>query len=1171
MKDKLFKTTLARQNWASKYQYDGETPLETFQRVARALASVEVDSEYWYEKFLDMMIKLDENGDAVGLKNTFGGRITANAGTDYAGTTLMNCFSGTEKFLTKDFGIISFAETVGKEVTVLTEEGWQSATIRPFGVQQLQSVVFRPAQELDISHLKGQKGSTAYRPFRGTYGLSVEVTPDHRWILSDGTETTALRVGDVVPAQVAEVDTTSENYRYGFQHGFVFGGGWRAYSYANGDYKFEVRFFGQKDLQYSSMFDNVKGVDWGGVDAITYVRSPINFKELPTDTDPNYISGFIKGWLAADGSILSDERVELSSTNLKGLRWLQENAPFAGYIATGYRTDYHSEETNLGKRSSLLKRLILSNARNLKFKVVSITPLLREEEVYCAVVPKTATFTLSGGIFSGNCFINGPVKNATISYQRPVPNTDKTIDVTYHTDDTGDNLKNIMLTLLEQAETLKSEGGYGINFGFIRPRGSVIKSIGITHPGVIHYMDIWDKVATVIVMGNNDGYQDTIKNYLDEMGKDASIKMKKQARKGAQMAVLPIWHPDIEEYVRAKQEPGRLTKFNMSVIVDNKFMEAVEADDFYDLHFDGKVYKRIKARELYDLIMKSTYNRAEPGILFYDSMQRNNPLAYLGPLNATNPCGEIGGNPLTSTVCLLGSINLTQYVLDDRSFDWDQLKKDIPIFARALDNVNDLTNNALPQYNWATENVRQYGMGINGLGSALYMMGIAYNSKDAHEFTERVTALKEELTWRTSAELAAEKGPFPAYNENFLTTQWFTEFTKISEETKDLIRKNGVRNGKTTTNPPLGNSSVICDIVSNGIEPVFMTEYQRTYIADTWPKGLTKENIKDILKETKQGDSVAWAGEYNGTNWLYEPHNRGLCITETVRDYGVQWVMDNYPEDYEVQEGLFSLPVEYYMVTTNDLNVMDHINIQEIVQSNMNQSTSKTLNVPNNYDYEEFKNLYMEAWKRGLNGFTTYRAGSMEAVLSQVEESKETKQPDVIKKDLKLPDVFINGDMHIIKREGQKFYMNFSYLPEDSERIFPIALWIQTNNTGDIREANGAVKVLVDLLERFEIDPDLIEVQKEKTKGNGGYMRVAKFVSMCLRHNIPLTNIVAALDRVPEVYVTDLIFAIKKFLSSHIKNGTEIKGVTCSVCGGENVIFESGCTLCRDCGASNCG
>lgn len=910
-----------------------------------------------------------------------------------------------------------------------------------------------------------------------------------------------------------------------------------------------------------------------------------------------------------------------------------------------------------------------------------------------------------------NCFVGGAVSNAHIHYERSVPGTDKKIDVTYNTESTPDNLANIMLTLLEQAETLKSEGGYGLNFDFIRPRGSPIKSIGIKHPGVVHYMEIWDTVASVIVMGDNDGYKDTIKNYIGEKLPDKVIlKMKKQSRKGAQLAALSVWHPDIEEFIRAKQEKGKLTKFNMSVLVDDKFMEAVEKDDFYDLHFSGKVYKKVKALDLYNLMMKSSYSRNEPGILFYDSMQKNNPISYMGYLNATNPslrwdtlvstdkgvfqikhlaeneknikvinirgewqhayvfqsgknkqlykilfsdksfiyctaehkwpivsdinsdvenmnkvetkdlkvgnkfykpnfnnifkntdeklykiienieatdiyedvyditvyddthtfmceggiitsnCGEVGGNPNTSTVCMLGSVNLTQYVNKDRSFDFNQYEKDVKIFTRMLDNINDITNAPLPQYRWAAKNIRQFGMGINGLGSCLYMMGLKYNSKESYDFIEKITAMKEDITWKTSALLAKEKGVFPAYNEKFLETNWFTKFTRISEETKNLIRQYGVRNAKTSTNPPNGNAGIICDIVSNGIEPVFEKEYYRTYVTENWPDGYTKNNIKSALKEEKQGDAIVWTGEINGVRYLFEPHNRGLCIIESVRDYGYQWVIDNYPDDIKNKAP--------YLIGARDIDLDGHINVQAIIQRNCSQSVSKTINLPANFTLKAYKDLYLKAWKEGLNGITTYREGSMESVLSVVEKNNGTRE--IIKKDIKLPDVFINGPMQVFKKEHMKFYMHFSYLPEDINYIFPIAMWINTNSFGEIRESNAAVKELIGLLEQFQIESSLIEKQKEKIKDNPGHQRTAKMISMCLRHNIPIVNIVHALGKIKDIYVTDTIYAVKKFLSEKITNGTPIMGVKCSVCKSSKVVYSGGCSVCQDCGASGC-
>ena len=760
-----------------------------------------------------------------------------------------------------------------------------------------------------------------------------------------------------------------------------------------------------------------------------------------------------------------------------------------------------------------------------------------------------------------NCFINGSVKNARISYVRDIPNSDKKIDVTYDTQNTPDSLSNIMLTLLEQAETLKSEGGYGLNFGFIRPRGTLIKSIGIRHPGVVHYMKIWDVVASVIVMGDNDGYKDTIKNHLElEIGTELVTAIKKQARKGAMLSCLPVSHPDIEEFVRAKQEEGKLTKFNLSVLIDDEFLKAVENNDFYNLHFNGRIYKKVKAIDLYDLIIKSSHNRNEPGVLFYDNMQKNNPLSYLGNVDAVNPCGETPGNSITSTVCLLGSVNLTQYIKKNREFDWELYSNDVSVFARMLDNINDITKAPLPQYVWAVKNIRQFGMGLNGLGSAMYMMGIHYSSENGKAFVEKVSSTKEEICWKTSALLAKEKGPFPAYSEKFLETNWFLKFTKISEETKELIKKHGVRNGKVSINPPAGNSAIICDNVSNGIEPVFEPEYMRTYIIEDWPDGLNRDNVKTILNPIKQGNATVWRGVINGNTYIYEPHNRGLCIEEKVRDYGYAWVFDNFPEDIKEKKD--------YLITANKLSIDDHISIQAIIQRNCSQSISKTVNLPNNFSLKDYRSLFLKAWKEGLIGITTYRDGSMESVLSKVRKNNGTRE--IIKKDLKLPDEFINGPMKVIKREGMKFYIHFSYLPEDSEKIFPIAIWLHTNSYGEIKEGNAAVRSLTDLLEKFHIDKNIIETQKRKMKDNPGHQRVSKMISMCLRHNIPIVNIVHVLDGLKEVYVTDAIYSIKKFLGAHIEDGTPVIGVACSSCKSNNVIFAGGCTVCKDCGNSAC-
>jgi len=764
-----------------------------------------------------------------------------------------------------------------------------------------------------------------------------------------------------------------------------------------------------------------------------------------------------------------------------------------------------------------------------------------------------------------NCFVNGPVSGATINYNRK--SVDKTInyDVTIKTDENTDDLSNIFLTILEQAKTLAAEGGYGINFGFIRPRGAIIKGTGVKHPGVLSYMKLWDSVSNCMVKGNDDGYIDKLKNYLsNEQIEDSKIVIKSMTRRGAMMGCLPVWHPDIEEFVKAKQTKGVLTKFNISVLIDDKFMNAVLNDDFYDLFFKDKVYKKIKARDLYDLITLSTYNRAEPGVLFYDNMQKNNPVSYLGSCSATNPCGEVPGIGDITTVCLLGSLNVTQYIYIDSDktvkFDYDKYIADIMVFVRMLDNVNDITSAPLPSYKYVIKKLRQFGMGLNGLGSALMMMGIPYNSDKAVQFTKKLCELKENYTWQASASLANEKGQCEAYDaEKFQNTKYFKS-DRLWEETKDLIRKYGVRNAKTTTNPPLGNSSVVCDNVSNAIEPVFSLQYERKTVCK-WPEGLNEDNVKDTLKHCKEKDYEYWKGTYNNATYYYEPHNRGLCEINIVRDYGYQWLLDNFPNKDHSS----------YLVTTRDLSAKNHIDIQHIVQYYCNQSVSKTCNLPKDYPFEDFKQLYIEAWKNELNGFTVYRDSCMESVISSLEDAN--REQKIISKDIKLPEEFLNGPCRIIKREGMKFYIHFSYLPEDPEMKYPICLWIYSNSkeVGRTKVCNNAARKLAQLALQKGITIEIIQQCIDKARTDYSYNRLGRMISLCLRHNIKREEILVTLKGIEGDNVSTLLTAVRKFIALTIKDGTLLKGMICEECKGDKIILETGCYKCQDCGASVCG
>jgi len=763
-----------------------------------------------------------------------------------------------------------------------------------------------------------------------------------------------------------------------------------------------------------------------------------------------------------------------------------------------------------------------------------------------------------------NCFINGPVSNATIEYTRG-KSVGLNIPIKIQTPDTSDNMENIFLTILEQAKTLSSEGGWGMNFSWIRPRSSKIKGAGVRHPGVVTFMEVFDSVAMCVVKGDEDGYKDKLKNYLsdDQIEKVKGI-VSKEIRKGAMMGVLDVSHPDIEEFVRAKQKPGVLTKFNLSVLIPDEFMIAVNNDDMWELKFDNKVYKIVKAKELYDLIMESTYNRAEPGVLYEDTMQRNNPVSYLGKVNATNPCGEIPGNPETTTVCLLGSINLTQYVGLDRKFDFDTYTKDVSVFARMLDNVCDLTNLPLPSYEWSVKNLRQYGMGVIGIGSALIMMGLKYGSKESVDFVRKIAKLKENITIKVSALLAKEKGKFPAFTEQYYETEYFKS-DRLDDDVKELVRLYGVRNAKTTTNAPTGNASVILDNVTNGVEPAFMLEYIRTAVCKEWHKDLSHDYIINNFKELTIGEKEtfkAYEGVVDGDVYYYEPERggRGLCKKSIVRDYGYSWLCENFPDEVNAD----------YIVTTNDLSVDAHIDIQKVVQRYNNQSTSKTINLPNDFKFEDFKDLYMKAWRDELIGVTTYRDGTMSAVLSKIEES-DIKDREIIKEDLQCPSEFVNGNTTVIKREHTKYYINFSYLPDDSEFKFPFAIWITTNNLkSEMEYIAKSVDKLANLAINKGVSDKIVNIALGKIKHHSAHNKLARMISLNLRHNVSIADIVGSLKDIDGDNISTLLTAIRKFLSSKIKDGEKVVGAKCPQCEGNNLEYSAGCSVCKDCGFSGC-
>ena len=464
-----------------------------------------------------------------------------------------------------------------------------------------------------------------------------------------------------------------------------------------------------------------------------------------------------------------------------------------------------------------------------------------------------------------------------------------------------DNMNSIMEKASEAAETMRRGGGIGYDFSTVRPRGSLIKSLESKSSGPVSFMGIFDAVCQTIASSGH--------------------------RRGAQMGVLRVDHPDIEEFIRAKRNSDRLTGFNISVGITDKFMEALDKDDdSFELVFEGIVYKTISARALWDEIMESTWDWAEPGVLFIDRIQEMNNLYYCEEIAATNPCGEQPLPPYGA--CLLGSFNLTKYLIEDGDgfeYNWKQFKRDIPHVIRAMDNVIDRTIYPLKAQADEAKNKRRMGLGVTGMANAGEMLGYPYATPEFLNWAEKIFACLRDNAYRASASLAAEKGSFPLYREDYLKSNFIRT---LPASVKKEIRTHGIRNSHLTSIAPTGTISLVSDNVSGGIEPTFSHYYDRTI-------------------QTFDGPKV-----------------------ERVEDYA-------YSKGIEGRKA-------------NDITVLDHLAVLTLASHYVDSAVSKTCNVGDDVSYEEFKDVYLEAWKAGCKGVTTFRAsGKRYGILNETVEEKE--------------------------------------------------------------------------------------------------------------------------------------------------------------------------------------
>tara|TARA_R100000234_G_scaffold72761_2_gene44848 strand:- start:1368 stop:3083 length:1716 start_codon:yes stop_codon:yes gene_type:complete len=472
-----------------------------------------------------------------------------------------------------------------------------------------------------------------------------------------------------------------------------------------------------------------------------------------------------------------------------------------------------------------------------------------------------------------------------------------------------DSMDGIMEAAKRAAETMRLGGGIGYDFSTLRPRGAMIRSLESRSSGPLSFMGIFDAICNTISSAGH--------------------------RRGAQMGVLRVDHPDVEEFIKAKNNSHNLTQFNISVGITDKFMKAVKEDTDFDLTFEGVVYKTISAKALWDEILRSTWDWAEPGILFIDRINKKNNLWYCEKIAATNPCAE---QPLPPNgACLLGSYNLTKYIVEHESkyvFNMNQLRNDIPYVVRAMDNVVDRAVYPLPEQRVEAISKRRMGLGITGVANAIEALGFEYASEKFLRTLKEIMGVIRDVSYRTSVEIAIEKGAFPEFNSDKYLKSGFCK--TLPKDLRELIAKHGIRNSHLLSVAPTGTISLSSDNVSSGIEPVFSHYYDRTI--------LTFEGQKK----------------------------------ERVEDYGYR---------------VFKVKGK----TADELSVFDHVEVLNVASHFVDSACSKTCNVGDDVSWEDFKRVYMEAYDGGASGCTTFRAsGKRYGILnaSSAEDIAEEKEGD---------------------------------------------------------------------------------------------------------------------------------------------------------------------------------
>ena len=662
-----------------------------------------------------------------------------------------------------------------------------------------------------------------------------------------------------------------------------------------------------------------------------------------------------------------------------------------------------------------------------------------------------------------------------------------------------DSMSGIFDMLKEAALTMQQGGGIGYDFSTIRPKGSLVKGIAADASGPVSFMDVWDSMCRTIMSAGS--------------------------RRGAMMATMRCDHPDIEEFIAAKSDSQKLRMFNLSVLVTDAFMDAVKKGEDWKLIYNNKVYSVIKAADLWDQIMRATYNFAEPGVIFIDRINATNNLSYCETITATNPCGEQPLPPYGA--CLLGSINLAKLVeqpFDKNAYlDVSQLEDLVSTAVRMMDNVIEVSQFPLEAQKLEAKNKRRIGLGVTGLADALLMVGLRYGSDEAVKKTEKWMKTIARSAYNASINLAEEKGAFPLFDpEKFIVSG---KMIQMDEDVKQAVHKFGIRNALLTSIAPTGTISLYAGNVSSGIEPVFAYSYTRKVL-----------------------------------------QNDGSHVEEEVVDYAVQLWRDKFG----------NAPLPDFFVSAQNLTPADHVKMQAAAQKWVDSSISKTINCPEDISFDDFKEVYIQAYDTGCKGCTTYRPNEVTgSVLSAASEEKSASDQEAngdiiyMSEPLDRPST-LEGNTYKLKWPDSEhaIYVTINDIIVNDKRR-PFEVFINSKNMEHFAWTVGLTRMISAVFRRGGDVSFVVDELKAVFDPRGGAWVGGKYIP----------SILAAIGGILEEHMMKIGFIKDSDTSLFHKSGevTKVENLklsrqkSCTSCGQFDLQMIEGCMTCRSCGYSKCG